>query len=207
GGGGGAQEAVGGRVGGGGGAAEAPCRRSGDLAVPSLFGVFPAEAVHACKRRIADTLGCAIAAFDAEPCRIARTVALRAEVTAGPRVLGTMRRTLPELAAFANAAMGRYLDGNDCFPGGGGHPSGVIAAALAAAQVEGADGRAVIAAVVAGYEVHRALHESLRVMTKGFDHTFYPTVAAAAASAKILGADRVRMIQALALAVTPNLPL
>jgi 2-methylcitrate dehydratase len=187
--------------------ADATIRRIADYTVGLRFEDIPADAVHACKRRIADTLGCAIAAFDAEPCRIARAVASRAEVAAGARVLGTAQRALPELAAFANAAMGRYLDGNDCFPGGGGHPSGVIAAVLAAAQVAGADGRAVIAAMVEGYEIHRALHESLRVMTKGFDHTFYPTVAAAAASARILGADRARMIQTLALAVTPNLPL
>ena len=85
------------------------------------------DAVHACKRRIIDTLGCAMAAFDAEPCRIARALALRSEIANGALVLGTAHRALPELAAFANAAMARYLDGNDCFPGGGGHPSGVIA--------------------------------------------------------------------------------
>ena len=192
--------------------ADATIRRFADYAVGLRFADLPADAVHACKRRIADTLACAIAAFDAEPCSIARALALRAEAADGARVLGTGRRVLPELAAFANAAMGRYLDGNDCFPGGGGHPSGVIAAALAAAQVAVAarrpiDGRDVIAAITVGYEVHRALHESLRVMTRGFDHAFYPAVAGAAAAAKLLAADRGQMINALALAVTPNLAL
>ena len=182
-------------------------RRIADYAAGLSFEALPADAVHACKRRIADTLACGIAAFDAEPCRIARALALRSEVADGARVLGTARRALPELAAFANATMGRYLDGNDCFPGGGGHPSGVIAPVLAAAQVAGADARAAIAAIVIGYEVHRALHESLRVMTKGFDHAFYPAAAAAAAAGKILRLDRARMINAIALAVTANLPL
>src|SRR5215813_4270088 len=176
--------------------ADATIRRFADYAVGLRFADLPADAVHACKRRIADTLACAIAAFDAEPCSIACALALRAEAADGARVLGTGRRVLLELAAFANAAMGRYLDGNDCFLGGGGHPSGVIAAVLAAAQVAGADGRAVIAAMVAGYEIHRALHESLRVMTKGFDHAFYPAVAAAAADAKVLRLDRARAINA-----------
>src|SRR3979411_1863652 len=58
-----------------------------------------------------------------------------------------------------------------------------------------------------GYEIQRALHDALRVMTKGFDHAFYPAVASAAAAAKILGADRAQMINALALAVPPNRPL
>src|SRR3984957_10641525 len=164
------------------------------LAIPGYasdltLAELAADAVHACKRRIADTLACAIAAFDAEPSRIARALALRAEVADGARVLGTARRALPELAALANATMGRYLDGNDCFPAGGGHPSGVIAPVLAAAQVAGADGRDAIAAIVVGYEVHRTLHESLRLMSRGLDHAFYPAVAAAAASAKILCLD------------------
>src|SRR5689334_8040647 len=187
--------------------ADATVRRIADYACGLSFSDLAPAAVHACKRRLADTVGCAVAAFDAEPCRIARTLTLRSEVPGGARVLGTARRALPELATFANAAMGRYLDGNDCFPGGGGHPSGVIAPVLAAAQVAGADARAAIAAIVVGYEVHRALHESLRVMTKGFDHAFYPAVAAAAAAANVLRLDRVRAVDAIALAVTANLPL
>jgi len=189
------------------GGADATIRRIADYAAGLRFEDLSSDTVHACKRRIADTLGCAIAAFDAEPCRIARALALRAEIADGARVLGTARRALPELAAFANAAMARYLDGNDCFPGGGGHPSGVIAPVLAAAQVAGAGGRDAIAAIVVGYDVHRALHESLRVMDKGFDHAFYPAVAAAGAAAKLLGVDRARMVNAIALAVTPSLPL
>src|SRR5262245_49180963 len=187
--------------------ADATVRRIADYASRLSFADLPADAIHTCKRRIIDALGCAVAAFDAEPCRIARALALRSEAADGARVLGTARRALPELAAFANAAMGRYLDGNDCFPGGGGHPSGVIAPVLAAAQVAGADARAAIAAIVVGYEVHRALHESLRVMTKGFDHAFYPAVAAAAAAANVLRLDHARTINAIALAVTANLPL
>ncbi len=187
--------------------ADATVRRIADYACGLGFSDLSPAAVHACKRRLADTLACAVAAFDAEPCRIARALAFRADVPGGARVLGTARRGLPELAAFANATMGRYLDGNDCFPGGGGHPSGVIAPVLAAAQAAGADARAAIAAIVVGYEVHRALHESLRVMTKGFDHAFYPAVAAAAAGANVLRLDPARAVNAIALAVTANLPL
>src|SRR5262245_23839909 len=92
--------------------ADTTVRRIADFASGLGFADLSADAVHACKRRIIDTLGCAVAAFAAEPCRIARALALRADVADGARVLGTARRALPELAAFANAAMGRYLDGN-----------------------------------------------------------------------------------------------
>src|SRR5207244_4849960 len=87
------------------------------------FEDLPAEVVHDCKRRIIDTMGCAIAAFDAEPARIARAVATRASMDSGATVIGTAHRTLPELAAFANSVMSRYIEGNDTYPGGGGHPS------------------------------------------------------------------------------------
>jgi 2-methylcitrate dehydratase len=38
-------------------------------------------------------------------------------------VIGTPHRTLPELAAFANSVASRYLEGNDTYSGGGGHPN------------------------------------------------------------------------------------
>src|SRR5258705_9684254 len=135
---------------------DATISRIADYAVGLHFADLPPEAVHACKRRIADTLACGIAAFDAEPSRIVRALALRAEPADGAQLLGTARRALPELAAFANAAMARYLDGNDCFPGGGGHPSGVIAPVLAAAQVARARRGGPVARIVVGYDVHRA---------------------------------------------------
>ena len=49
-----------------------------EFATRLTFDDLPAEVVHDCKRRIIDTIGCAIAAFDAEPVRIARAVATRA---------------------------------------------------------------------------------------------------------------------------------
>src|SRR5262245_13325121 len=92
------------------------------------WNTLPYHVIHESKRRIIDTLGCAIAAFDSEPARIARHIACRADANPGARVLGTQHRTLPELATFANGVMARYLDGNDVYPGGGGHPSDVISA-------------------------------------------------------------------------------
>ena len=59
------------------------------------------------QRKLIDTLGCAIGAFDDEPCRIARTIAHRAVGTPPARVLGTLKPSTPELAAFANGVMVR----------------------------------------------------------------------------------------------------
>jgi 2-methylcitrate dehydratase len=167
----------------------------------------PAPVVHECKRRIIDTLGCAIAAFDAEPSRIARALGMRVSTREGARILGTDHRTLPELATFANGVMARYLDGNDVFPGGGGHPSDVIAPLLALADASGYSGLATISAIALGYDVHYALFQALRVFDKGFDHPFYTAVATAAAAAKLLALNEGQTICAVSLAITPNLAL
>jgi 2-methylcitrate dehydratase len=168
---------------------------------------LPAPILHESKRRIIDTLGCAIAAFDAEPSRVARELGTRVAAREGARILGTDHRTLPELATFANGVMARYLDGNDVYPGGGGHPSDVIAPMLALADTFGCGGSATLTAIALGYDVHYALFHALRVFDKGFDHPLYTAVASAAASAKLLALKEAQTINAISLAITPNLAL
>ena len=185
---------------------DATIARIVDYALATDFARLPDAVVHECKRRLIDTFGCAVAGFDDAPSRIARAVALNAETQGGASILGTSRRALPELACFANGVAARCRDGNDCFPGGGGHPSGVIAPVLAAGQVAGGDCRTLIAAIAIGYDVHHRLWQACRVLRKGFDHSFYSAVAAAAGVAKVLGLDRAAFTNAIAIAVTPNLP-
>ncbi len=186
---------------------DASISRLAEFSAGLSFEHIGESAVHACKRRLIDALGCGVAAFDAPPARIARQLALRAEVPGGACVLGTTRRTLPELAAFANGVMVRYLDGNDTFPGGGGHPSDVIAAVLAATQIAGAGGRVAITAIVAAYEIYSALFRAVKLREQGLDHVFYTAVASAAGACNALALDRDRTAQAIALAVTPNIAL
>src|SRR5262245_29878885 len=107
---------------------DASVTRIADFASALTYADLPAQVVHECKRRIVDTIGCALGAFDEEPSRIARALATRVVAARGARVLGINHRSLPELATFANGVMARYFDGNDVFPGGGGHPSDVIPA-------------------------------------------------------------------------------
>lgn len=171
------------------------------------FAQLPAAVVHECKRRVIDTLGCALGAYHAEPSQIARSIASRARAAAGARVLGTAHRAPPELAAFANGVMARYLDGNDTYPGGGGHPSDMIAAVLAAADAAGADGRTAIAAITLGYEVYHNLFQATRMREKGMDNVFYTAVGGAAGAAKVLGLDGKQMANAVSLAITPNIAL
>jgi 2-methylcitrate dehydratase len=178
-----------------------------EMAARLGYADLPADVVHDCKRRIIDTIGCAIAAFDDEPVRLARAVAMRASVATGASLIGTSERTLPELAAFANSVASRYLEGNDTYPGGGGHPSDCLLPILAAAQASDAPGRTAIVAITLGYEVHRFLFRAFPMRKHALDYVVYTAVASAVGAAKVLGLSAAQTANAIALAAVPNLAL
>ena len=102
-------------------------------------------------------------------------------------MIGTPHRTLPELAAFANSVASRYLEGNDTYPGGGGHPNDNLLPVLAVAQASGASAQTAITAIVLAYEVHRYLFLAFPMRKHALDYVLYNAVASAAGSAKVLG--------------------
>jgi len=182
-------------------------RSIAEYAVRLDYAALPADVVHDCKRRIVDTMGCAIAAYDTEPARIARAVATRAPFPNGATVVGTAFKTLPDLAGFANSVASRYLEGNDTYPGGGGHPNDCLLPILAVAEAENADPRTAIAALVLSYEVHRYLFLAYPMRKHALDYVLYNAVSAAAGAAKIMGLAFEQTANALSLAAVPNLGL
>jgi 2-methylcitrate dehydratase len=165
------------------------------------------EAQHDAQRRILDTLGCALAAHAHPAVQAARRVAMLSAEQPGATILGTAHRTSPELAAFANAVAGRVLEGNDAYPGGGGHPSDAILPLLGLAESLDADGAALIDAVWIAYQMHFAMFRDLRLREHGLDHTLYNAMATAAGAARLLRLDVATTRHALALALTANLAL
>src|SRR5580698_7160706 len=112
------------------------------------------ETIETVRTHLADALGCGVAALDEKPVAIARKVALANGGGDGARssVLGSRRRTSPELATFANGAAIRYYDLNDVYAGKEiGHPSDNVSACLAQAQAEQAHGRDLIVSIVLAY--------------------------------------------------------
>jgi 2-methylcitrate dehydratase len=182
-------------------------RSIADLVTRLDYAALPAAVVHDCKRRIIDTIGCAIAAFDAEPVRAARAVTMRAPLAGGATVIGTRHRTLPELAAFANGIASRYIEGNDTYPGGGGHPSDCLLPILAAAEAGSAGAPTAIAGIVLGYEVHRYLFRAYPMRKHALDYVLYTAVASAAGTAKVLGLSATQTAHAISLAAVSNLAL
>ena len=168
---------------------------------------LPPAAVHECKRRLIDTLGCLVGAFDAEPSVIARAVARRSFGTPSARILGTQESTTVELAAFANGTMLRFLDFNDAYFGkSSGHPSDNFAAVLACGDALHADGRGVITAGALAYEVFCNFDEVVP-RELGWDYTIYGVIAGAVAAGKVMGLSREAMGNAIALAAVANLTL
>jgi 2-methylcitrate dehydratase len=159
------------------------------------------------RRRIIDTLGCILAAQRAEPVAIARSLALCATAQPAASLIGTAEGTTEEWAAFVGGIAARVLEGNDAYPGGGGHPSDAIPALLAVAETGARDGEALIEAVWIAYQLHFRLFETLRLRDHGLDHVLYTAMATAAGVARLLSLPPEQVRHALALALTPNLAL
>lgn len=178
-----------------------------EYAVGLRYRNLTPEAVHECKRRLIDTLGCLAGGFEAEPSVIARALARRVRGDPPARILGTQERSTPELAAFANGVMMRYLDFNDAtFGKSAGHPSDIFAAVLAQADALHADGRGAITAAALAYEVFCNFSESVE-REQGWDHVVFGVVANAVGAGKLLGLTRAQMGNAIALAAIPNMAL
>jgi 2-methylcitrate dehydratase len=154
------------------------------------FERLPKAVVHEVKRRIIDSIGCALGALDAEPCVIARRVAESYSAQRGATLIGTAHRAPPDWAAFANGCLVRYLDFNDTYlsqePA---HPSDNIAAALAVAEAEDAPGRELIAAIALAYEIQCRLCDTASLRARGWDHVTYAAFSSALAASRLMRLD------------------
>src|SRR6266511_3770575 len=137
--------------------------------------------VQEAKRHLIDSLGCAMGGYSSEPAAIARRVSPAWSGAPSARLLGDGRPTTPEAAAFANSVMIRFLDANDTYIArGSGHPSDMLGALLAAAELGGASGQDLLLATVAGYEVFGALADQVPLRDRGWDQGVFVAPASAA---------------------------
>lgn len=169
---------------------------------------LPPAAIHEVKRRLLDSLGCALGAWNASPCRIARQVARSVKLAQGATLWGTAYKTVPDLATFANGALVRYLDFNDTYlskePA---HPSDNIAAVLAAGEATHASGQLVIQAIALAYEVQCRLCDAASLRLRGWDHVSYGPFSSALAAAKVMKLSESKTLQAVNLAGIANIAL
>lgn len=172
------------------------------------FDKIPDKVVHQAKRQLVDTLGCAMGGFASDTSKIVRKMASEARCDRPATIIGTLQRTTPELAAFANGVMIRYLDFNDDYHGKeAGHPSDNFASILSCADAVHADGRRTLTAAVLAYEVFCRISDAVSFRQKGIDHVVSDVIASTLATSKVFGLSEEQMTQAINLALTPNIAL
>ena len=161
-----------------------------DYACTLRFEDLSPEVVHEVKRRVIDSFGCALGAWNEEPCAIARNVASEFSARRGSTIFGTNHEAPPDWAAFANGCCIRYFDYNDTYlskePA---HPSDNISAALAVAESVGACGRELITAIALAYEVQCRFCDAASIRARGWDHVTYGAFSTALACAHLMKLD------------------
>jgi 2-methylcitrate dehydratase len=166
-----------------------------------------AATIERVKSHLIDALGCGIAAFDERPVKICREIALT-PASGASLVIGTDRRTTPDLAAFANGAAFRYLDLNDVYVGKfAGHPSDHIPACLAVAEAEKASATELITAIVLAYEINCRLMDVLDTAARDWDPPVLSLPAVALASGKLMKLPRTQLVEAVNLSINDHIPM
>src|SRR5437879_5509849 len=161
-----------------------------DYACALRFEDLSEEVVHEVKRRVIDSLGCALGAWKEEPCAIARKVCSDFSAKQGSTIIGTIHKAPPDWGAFANGCCIRYFDYNDTYlskePA---HPSDTITSALVIAESLGSSGRELITAIALAYEVQCRLCDAASIRARGWDHPTYGDFSTALACANLMKLD------------------
>src|SRR5574342_96327 len=164
---------------------------------------IPRDAVEKAKRSALDCLGAALAGV-VEP--VSQTVTGYVTKLGGPSqasVFGAGFKTSLQDAALANGCISHALDYDDCGVKIG-HPSVlVLPAVLSLGEHLGASGRDILTAYIVGLEIEGklALHADFKLMQSRLNHqSWYGSIGAAAACAKLLRLDVAKTRMALGIA-------
>jgi 2-methylcitrate dehydratase len=173
------------------------------------YSDIPRQARNEAKRRVIDSLGLAIGAFDAKPVKIVRSIAEEHPSAHGATVIGTRTRSATPLAAFTNGVAVRYLDYMDYyaskndFP----HPCENIPPLLAVAEVTGASGKDLITSIVLAYELQCRLADAAPIRPRGWDNALGGLVSVPLAAGKLLGLPREQLAEALNISLNAHIPM
>jgi 2-methylcitrate dehydratase PrpD len=171
-------------------------RQLAEFAGGASYDGLPGEVRERAKALVLDLVGISVRArHDAEstPAMVAAATHLGL-ANGNCTVVGDAVGYSPAGAAMLNGTLAHSLDFDDTHGAASLHPSApIVPAAFAAAEMAEADGKAVIAAIIAGYEIQIRL--SLALDPKAhYDRGFHPTATcgafgAAAAAGRLLGLD------------------
>lgn len=174
-----------------------------DFVIRASYEDLSDEAKLQLKIRLMDSLGCAIGAMEGKPIQYIRSHLKEF----GGNNLCTLiggKKTAPDLAAFYNCSLVRYLDFNDSYLAKGEtcHPSDNIGAVLAATEYANGNGRDFLTALAISYQVQCRLSDVAPVRSKGFDHTVQGSYSLATGIAKALNLDFEKTVNAIGICGT-----
>ena len=178
-----------------------------DISLASL----PAEVIERTPLLMLDLVGSIVRARKeaAVAPALLSTVSAMGLDTGTARVFGDAASYGPAGAALLNGALGHALDFDDTHAAGTLHPGApVIPAALAAAEITGASGADILAAIVVGYETCCRIAVALPAGDH-YARGFHPSATcgvfgAAAAAARIFGLDAAGVTSALGIALSQS---
>jgi len=176
-----------------------------DFLVRTRFDDLSAEVVQQAKKLILDLIGVSLAGYKS---MVFPKMVVGYVLELGGKPEATViqgKKKIPAVhAAFANASCAHALDMDDGHRFAASHPGAVIIpAAIAAAELTGADTKSLIAGVVVGYDVMVRIGKAINPssLNRGFHITgITGTFGAAAAVANIIGLSREKIIAALGMA-------
>ena len=184
----------------------AATRQLAEFVAGLCYERIPEHVIEKTKDLMVDWLGSALAGKGARPVvALERFAATMGPATGPAEIIPSGATTSALFAAMINGASSHVAEQDDVHNGSVFHPAAVVfPAVLAAAQTEGASGRDVLVAVIAGYEVGIRVGEFLGRSHYKIFHTTGTagTVAAAAAVARVLNLDADRTQHALGSAGT-----
>ena len=160
------------------------------------------------KARLINCLGVSIGAHDAPTVKIIRKLAYPSAIGPLARTFTTLTPTTPDLAAFVNSAMTRYLDMADTYIRESvSHPADALPGLLAIAEAENCSGKDFLLSLIIAYEVQCRYVDVVPANQLGWDQTPIVAMGTALGAGRLLNLDRAQMLNALSLALIPTVSL
>jgi 2-methylcitrate dehydratase PrpD len=161
---------------------------------------IPETARNAAKRSLLDTMSVAIGAGNAAGAREVIDLARQDGGKTASSILLSGEKVPARSATFVNSMLASALDFDSLHPEAVVHADIVtVPAALAVAEDQRASGRDLLTAIVVGNEILCRLGGSTRLNSGWFYTSVYGSIASAAITAKLLGADVARVSGAMGL--------
>lgn len=169
------------------------------------YDSIPLDVVAAARRHLADSMACALGAYNTAAAQRVRRHAIEKGGRAEATILGTNRKVPAGLAALTNGTMVRYLDANDVFVSSRGGPSGHFSdgtpGLLAVAEQCRSSAEELLTCLVASYEIQGALAKSLNFWDFGLHAETNVAWVVPVVAARLMGATPAEAVHACGLSV------